>query len=54
MRSMLVDQRLGRISEEQFRDDEKSHVLFTIEGLLENVASVAIGSKLDNTTSNDA
>ena len=51
MRSMLVNQRLGRIPEQQFRDDEKSHVFFTIKRLLENVASVAIGSELNNTPS---
>lgn len=49
MRSMLVNQRLGRIPEQKFRDDEKSHVFFTIKSLLKNVASVAIGSKFDNT-----
>lgn len=50
MGSMLVNQRLGRIPEQQFRDDEKSHVFFAIKSLLKNVTSVAIRSKFDNTT----
>ena len=53
MRSMLVNQRLGRVPEQQFRDNEKPHVLFTIKCLLENVASVAIGSKFNNTPSDN-
>jgi hypothetical protein len=53
MGSMLVDQCLGRIPEEEFRDDEKPDVLFTIEGFLENVASVAISGKFYNAASVD-
>lgn len=53
MRSMLVNQRLGRVPEQQFRHDKKPHVFFTIKSLLENVASVAIGSKFNNTPSGD-
>ena len=51
MRSVFVNQRLGRIPEQQFRHDEKPHVFLTIKSLLENVASVAIGSKLNDTPS---
>jgi hypothetical protein len=48
---MFVDQRLGRIPEQQLRDNKKPHVFFTVKSLLENVASVAVGSKLNNTPS---
>ena len=51
VRGMFVDQSLGRISKQQFRDDEKPHIFFTIEGLLEDMAPVAICSKFDDTPS---
>ena len=47
---MLVNQRLGRISEQQFRDDEESHIFFAVKSLLKDVASVAVCSKFDNTS----
>lgn len=47
MRRMLVDESLSGITEEELRDDEKPDVLFAVEGLLEDVASVAVGCEID-------
>ena len=48
---MFIDQGLGRISKQQFRDDKKPYVLFAIESLLEDVTPVAVCSKFDDTSS---
>ena len=50
MRRMLVDESLSGITEEELRDDEKPDVLFTVEGLLEDVASVAVRRKFYDAT----
>jgi hypothetical protein len=47
---MLVHQRQSRIAEKKLRHDQQPNVFFTIQGLLEDVASVAIGCKFDHST----
>jgi len=51
MRRMLVHQCQSRIAEKKLRHDQQSNVFFTIESLLEDVTSVAIGRKFDHSTS---
>lgn len=48
VRSMLVDESLSRVAEQEFRDDDETDVLFAVESLLEDVATVAVGRKLNN------
>jgi predicted ester cyclase len=50
MRGMLVHQRQSRIAEKKLRHDQQPNIFFTIQGLLEDVASVAIGCKFDHST----
>ena len=50
MRSMLVNERLGRITEEQLGDNRQPDVFLAIEGLLQDVTSIAVGGKLNNTS----
>lgn len=48
---MLVDESLGRVAEEQLRDDQESDILLAVEGLLQNMAPVTVGSQFDDPTS---
>ena len=50
MRRMLVDESLSGITKEELRDDEKPDVLFAVEGLLEDVTSVAVRRKFYDAT----
>jgi hypothetical protein len=48
VRSMLVDESLSRVAEQEFRDNDETDVLFAVESLLEDVATIAVGRKLHN------
>jgi hypothetical protein len=50
MGCVLVDECRSGVSQKKFRDDEQSKILFAIEGLLEDMASVAVGSKVHHAT----
>ena len=50
MGCMLVNQRLSRVSEQEFRYDQQSDVFLAIEGFLEYVAAVAVCGELDDTS----
>lgn len=45
---MLIDERLSRISREQFGDDSEPDILFTVEGLLKDVTTITVCRELDN------
>jgi hypothetical protein len=51
MRRMLIDERLCRITEKKLRHDEQPNIFFTVEGFLENVASVTVRREFDDATS---
>lgn len=50
---MLVDEGLGGVTEEKLGDDEKPDVLLAIEGLLQDVTSVAVRRKFYNATTKE-
>lgn len=51
MGGMLVDESLCRIAKEKFGDNQKPNVLFTIQRLLEDVASIAVSCEVYDATS---
>lgn len=51
MGGVLIYQSLGGITEEKLGDNEKSDILLAIESLLKDVAAVAVGGKINDTTS---
>ena len=53
MGRVLVQERLGRVTSKEFRDDEQSDVLLAIEGFLKHMAAVTVRCELDNSTADD-
>ncbi len=51
MRRVLVHKGLSRITEQKFRDNQKPDIFLAIKGFLKDVASIAIGGKVNNLTS---
>jgi hypothetical protein len=47
---MLVDQRLGRITEKKLGYDHQTNIFLTIQSFLKNVTAIAVGSKVNDTT----
>ena len=48
MRSMLVNESLRWIAEEKLPDDEEADVLLAVQGLLKDVAAIAVGGQLND------
>ena len=51
MRSVFINKSLSGISYEQFRDDQKPNIFFTVECLLKDMASVTVSSKFNDVSS---
>lgn len=49
MGRVLVNESLSGITEEELRDDQQPDVFLAVQGLLQDVAAVAIRGKLDDT-----
>lgn len=50
MRRVFVHQGLSRIAVKKLGNDEEADILFTVEGLLKDMATVTVCGKVDNTT----
>lgn len=50
MRGMFVDQGLGGVTKKEFGHNEQPDVFFAIQSFLQNVAPIAIGSQVYDTT----
>jgi hypothetical protein len=48
MRCVLVNQSQCRVPEEKLGNDQEANILLTIKCLLEDVASVTVGRKVDD------
>jgi hypothetical protein len=53
MRSVLVDQSLGWVTEEELWNDEKTDIFFAIKSLLKDVAAIAVSGQLNDASAVD-
>ena len=51
MTCMFIDKGSGRVSDQQLRDDQQSNAFLAVQGLLEDMAAIAVCSEFDDAAS---
>ena len=51
MTCMFIDEGSGRVSDQQLQDDQQSNAFLAVQGLLEDMAAIAVRSEFDDAAS---